>query len=145
MRACFLCMGVSGIIFLIIGGSLLLLGSYLPNRLFNERVQEKKCRVFYTISFVSQTCYDVVKNIKPDGATCWQAPTIATFVNETEAKKYASTFIPFTYTCYWDPDHICNYYDAHANVEVSLWIGIVSILLVLIFLVVVSIFVCYTR
>ena len=121
---------VCAVVSLIIGGGVLL-GGYLPNRLFNARIQPRTCQVFYGVASrwcrqgsITQTCYDVRRNVKPDGAMCWQSLTIGTFTNQQQAEQYASRGSSFSFPCFWDPNNACSYYDDYADVVGTLWAGV---------------------
>lgn len=122
---------ICSFISLIIGVGVLI-GGYVTNVHFNQRLQPKTCSVFCGVrsywcnrgAFRSE-CFDVMRNVKPDGAECWQAPTIARFTSKTEADKYAASCYTYTFNCYWDPNDPCDYYTEYADVNGTLIAGIV--------------------
>lgn len=122
---------ICSLISLIIGCSVLLGGS-LVNFRFNQRIQPETCNVFCSVhsywcrsGAFSNQCYDVMRNVKPNGTQCWQAPTIARFTSKDLADKYAASCSTYTFNCYWDPNNPCNYYDGYADVHGTLIAGIV--------------------
>ena len=121
---------IFGLISFIIGGSVLL-GGLLPNSLFNQRIQVKTCHRYADVNSyycrygaITQTCYAVRVNTRPDGVNCWQAPKIATFTNQQEAESYASRYRSYDFSCYWDWKNPCTYYDGFADVTGTLYAGI---------------------
>jgi hypothetical protein len=100
-------------------------GAYLPNRLFNARAQEQVCDVYASVGASSPSRYNVLRNIKPYGATCWQTSRMATFQTEAEANAYASGWLGYTYRCLWDPQNPCEYYNEYADTVGTMTIGII--------------------
>ncbi len=139
---------VLGIVALVITTGVLC-GGYLPNRFFNARAQKRTCHVYTSVhsylcrfGAITRTCYDVVRNTKPDGATCWQAPAIATFESQSEADAYAASWAPYEYACVWDPENPCEYYHYYADVTGTLYAGIVFGALTVVFSVICIILSC---
>jgi len=121
---------IFGTIAIIIGGGVLL-GAYLPNTLFNQRIVGKICHRYagvrsYTCRYgaITHTCYDVRVNTQPEGVNCWQSTKIATFTNQQQADSYASRYHPYDFNCYWDWKNACNYYNGPADVTGTLYAGI---------------------
>lgn len=113
-------------------GICVLLGGYMPNRMFNERAIATSCHRFYTVSSyfcrqgaITSTCYSVHMDTQPSGATCWQAPKVATFFDQSEANRYAAQFGQSNFPCYLDPNNPCTYYYVTSDVVGTLYAGIV--------------------
>ncbi len=114
----------------IIGVSVLL-GGYMPNVWFNQRAVLTTCHRWASVDAytcrngaISQTCYDVRFNTKPDPANCWDAPRIATFVNQDQANAYAASYASYDFSCYFDWKNRCTYYNGLADIQGTLYAGI---------------------
>ena len=124
------CIWGCGSVALIIGIGVLL-GGYLPNALFNDRVVTKICKQNVVVipywcrkGGITSTCYNVVETIMAEGMSCGTNIVLATFTNQAEASKYANQWQRGQFSCYIDPHNVCTYYTSLADVTGTLYAGI---------------------
>lgn len=110
----------------------IILGGVIPQSLLAKRLSPSTCKVYYTIwdkycthRGITSVCYNVLQNIQPLGATCWQAPVIATFSNREDAVSYANSLAPYSLECYTDPNNPCTYYTSIPDVSTMIIVGTV--------------------
>lgn len=115
-------------------GISVLAGSYVPAVNFNSRAYMNSCLRYYSVRArycidpppkSEVFCYDVYRNTVPANATCWEKYLMASFHDEKLAVEYAQSFGRWTFGCYCDPDHPCNYYNSLADTETPKIIAIV--------------------
>lgn len=114
-----------------------LLGGYLPSRLFNDNAKTATCTVSTTVAeylcrngAITRECYTI--NIRTRAVDwCGTVQKGMTFYDKATADAYAARNPPYTRTCYYVDQ--CNPTVDLKDVNGTFWAGIVFTILTLLF------------
>ena len=122
---------ICGIISLIIGGCVLL-GAYLPNRLFNQRALSATCietsfvhEYYCRFGVITRMCYDAFLETSAV-PKCGSIRKIGTFESRSLAEQALAQYrLPYKFACYYDPNDPCHPTKHLADTHGALWAGVV--------------------